>query len=329
MFYLAGDIGGTKTHLALYKDEGEECTLLRDQKYPSKDFPNLRTIIKAFLENETKKVSRGCFGIAGPVKDGKSQATNLPWLVDHEQIEKETAIKKVALINDLEANAYGLNLLKKEEFFVLNEGEVESDRNQALISAGTGLGEAGLVFDGKRHLPFATEGGHGDFGARSEIEDELLLYLRKKFGHVSYERILSGPGLFNVYEFLVETKKETETKERYEEIKKGDAPKMISEFGLKGESFACARALDLFVTIYGAEAGNLALRLLALGGVFVGGGIAPKLLDIIKSGGFIKGFKEKGRFGDLLSAIPVRVVLNTKTALLGSLYYAKHLLDEE
>lgn len=326
MTYLAGDIGGTKTHLALFKEEQGRVVCLKEQKFPSQKYPNLRLIVKEFLKGVNEKVAKGCFGIAGPVKKGKSQATNLPWLVESEVLSKELSNNKVSLINDLEANAYGLNMLQEDEFFILNEGDKQAEGNKALVSAGTGLGEAGIFFDGKRNIPFACEGGHGDFAPRNEREDSLLRFLRKKFGHVSYERILSGPGLYNVYQFVVETKIEEEKEAVLKEIASGDSPRLISEKGLSGNSKACRKALELFVSIYGAEAGNVALKMFALGGVYIGGGIAPKILPLLKEGVFIDSFKRKGRFSDLLGAIPVRIVLNDKTALLGAMYYAKHIM---
>ncbi|WP_420421642.1 glucokinase [Simkania sp.] len=326
MSYLAGDIGGTKTHLALFQDQSGKTTCVKDQKFPSKDYPNLRTIVKKFLVGVGFEVERACFGIAGPVEDGKSKATNLPWIIDARQLETELKIEKVALINDLEANAYGLKVLSDDEFFVLNEGDHDASGNQAMVSAGTGLGEAGIYSDGKELYPFACEGGHTDFGPRNEVEDQLLHYLRKKYEHVSYERILSGPGLYNLYQFVVDTKQEAENPETVELIHSGDSPRLVSELGLSGDSAACAKTLQLFASIYGAEAGNAALKFFALGGVFIGGGIAPKILAVIKTGEFMESFKAKGRFAQLLSTIPVKVVLNDNTALLGSMYYARNLI---
>ncbi|MCB1075679.1 MAG: glucokinase [Simkania sp.] len=327
MSYLAGDIGGTKTHLALYQDQGGKTTCVKNQKFPSKDYPNLRTIVKKFLIGVGLEIERACFGIAGPVEDGKSKATNLPWIIDSRLLETELKIKKVALINDLEANAYGLKVLSEDEFFVLNEGDSNAQGNQAMVSAGTGLGEAGIFFDGKDHFPFACEGGHTDFGPRNEIEDQLLHYLRKKFEHVSYERILSGPGLYNLYQFVVDTKLEDEDPKTVELINSGDSPRLVSELGLSGDSAACAKTLQLFASIYGSEAGNAALKFFALGGIFLGGGIAPKILEVLKSSQFMDNFKAKGRFAQLLSTIPVKVVLNDNTALLGSMYYARNLIE--
>lgn len=326
MVYLAGDIGGTKTHLALYREDKGALVTLKDQKFSSKKYSDLKTIVKEFLRDEKVEAGKACFGIAGPVRNGKSQATNLPWLVDSERLVKELHIDKVCLINDLEANAYGLNMLKDEELFTLNKGDSKAEGNRAIVSAGTGLGEAGVYFDGKKYHPFACEGGHVDFAPRNDLEDELLRYLRKKFGHVSYERVLSGPGLYNLYSFIIETKKEREDADVLTKIQSGDSPRLISEMGLNEISKACKRTLELFVSIYGAEAGNVALKMLALGGLYIGGGIAPHILSVMKEGEFIDSFKRKGRFCDLLKEVPVRVILNDNTALLGAMYYAKYMM---
>lgn len=322
--YLAGDIGGTKTHLAIYKEKEGEYTPLRHEKFPSKDYPNLRTIAKKFLSKGNEKIQKACFGIAGPIKENVCKATNLPWVVDAKEVAKEIGVQSVGLINDLEANAYGIKTLKESDFYVLNKGSAQP-RNQALISAGTGLGEAGLFWNQKEHIPFACEGGHSDFAPRNEEEVELFYYLQKKFGkHISYERVLSGPGLENLYHFIVDTGKEKPANPN--EMDQTSLAKCISEKGLSKKCPACSRTLDLFVSLYGAEAGNAALKFYALGGVFLGGGIAPKILDKFKSDHFMKAFLAKGRFDKLLSEIPVKIVLNEDTALLGSAYYASHCL---
>ena len=307
IMYLAGDIGGTKTHLALYEDGGQ---MIREQKFKSQSYPNLVNIIEEF---KPTGVTKACFGIAGPIKNNQCIATNLPWIVD----AKNIPFKLVKLINDLEANAYGICELKEDEFFVLNEGDVV-EGNKALISAGTGLGEAGIYYDGKHYHPFPCEGGHCDFAPRNELEITFLQYLFKKFGHASYERLLSGPGLLNIYDFLVEVKGMKQDVER--------DPKAISEKALSGDSATCTEALRFFIDLYGAEAGNTVLKFLALGGVFIGGGIAPKILPLLKKGGFMKAFCEKGRFEKMMKGIPVKVILNDNTALLGAMHYAKNYL---
>lgn len=319
---LAGDIGGTKTHLALFR-ENEPKSWVVDKKYKSSDYENLRDIAEEFLQENSKyQVNKACFGIAGPIQNRKCKATNLPWIIDAEQLEKETRVPKVFLINDLEANAFGIQCLDEDEFFSLNVGK-QIKGNQALISAGTGLGEAGIFWDGQKHRPFACEGGHCSFAPENEREFGLWKYLRSQYDHVSFERILSGPGLYQVYRYLVDAglEKREEAVEKAEE--RGDGPKVVAEMGMKNSSPACSNALDLFVSIYGSEAANLALKMLAVGGIYIGGGIAPKILNELAEGGFMKRFVQKGRFTSLLLNIPVRVVLNEHTALLGAAYYAR------
>ena len=321
MLFLAGDIGGTKTHLILFQPGEKTPIRLKEKSFPSQQYSSLDKILKEFLQDTNAKIAKACFGVAGPVEKGKCRTTNLPWIVDARLLEKEIPIEKVFLLNDLEANAYGVQVLPHDQFFLLNSGKPQQG-NCALISAGTGLGEAGFYFDGEMLHPFACEGGHCDFAPTTPIEVELLTYLRDQFGHVSYERVLSGPGLYNIYRFLIDTKRATESLGVLRNMEPKDAPKIISEKGISGESKACTESLKLFVSIYGAEAANLALKLLALGGVYVGGGIAPKILPVIKQGHFFSAFKAKGRFSALLENIPIRIVLNEETALLGAMSYA-------
>ncbi len=322
--YLIGDIGGTKTRLALI-EKNKEIKTIKEEKFLSSDFTSLLTVIRKFLKGEEKHVEKACFGIAGPIREGKCQATNLPWVVDSKEIKEELALKDVYLLNDLEANAYGIKCLRKDEFHVLNEGNPNQKGNAALISAGTGLGEAGLFWDGKNHHPFACEGSHADFAPRDELEIELFRFLRKKFGHVSYERAVSGPGLYNLYQFLVEAKEIPRNIEIEKEFTKTNAQDVITEKALKGVK-GCDKALDLFISLYGSEAGNTALKFLALGGVYLGGGIVPIILNKLEEGSFMKAFVDKGRFEDLLMSIPVKVILNDKTAMLGT---SQYIIDKE
>lgn len=313
---LAGDIGGTHTRLAFF-DQGK--IVGEEKKFPSRSYQSLEEIVKEFLQ--AKKVEKACFGIAGPVREGVCKATNLPWIVDAAKVGTALQIKLVHLLNDLEANAYGLRALKPEELYLLHEGKRQVG-NQALIAAGTGLGEAGLYWDGKRHCPFACEGGHTDFGPRNEREVALLLYLKKKFGHVSYERVVSGPGLHSIFQFLIESGEEILSPAVKSEMEKGDPARVVSEWGRQNKDRACSAAVDWFISLYGAEAGNLALKFLALGGFYIGGGIAPHLIERMK-GAFVSAFVDKGRFKKLLESIPIWVVLNDNAALLGAAAYAE------
>jgi glucokinase len=316
MTILAGDVGGTKTHLSLF--EGKN--LISDAKYPSQAHKSLLEIVQQFLSSQEKKVDAACFGVAGPVRDGRCHTTNLPWIIDSRILSRELKIRNLFLINDLEANAHGILELPEEEFSILNVGNHQMG-NQALIAAGTGLGEAGIYWDGKTHHPFACEGGHTDFAPRDEIDVELWRFLKAKNPHVSYERVVSGPGFLDLFNFFIE--KGYEKKPMWLKSTIEDLPKVITEKGLRKECPVCLRTLNWFISLYGSEAGNVALKFLSLGGLYVGGGIAPKILSALKEGEFMKAFKAKGRFEELLTTVPVKVILNENTALLGAAAYAR------
>jgi glucokinase len=315
---LAGDIGGTNTRLALFNLAGGKMKLDRITIYPSGKFGGLTQIIREFLEDVETLPFYACLGVAGPIVEGRSEATNLPWVIDAERIAEELNLTTVEIINDLEANAYGISILETEDFAVINEGDARSKGNQALVAAGTGFGEAGIARAGTRYLPIPSEGGHADFAPRNPLEVDLLFYLQKKWDHVSWERVLSGPGLYNIYRFLRDTKRVEEEDWLREQISRDDPPEVISRTALKGKSELCDRALEMFVSIFGAKAGNVALEFLATGGLFVGGGIAPKIISKLKGPGFMGAFLSKGRMESLLETIPVHVILNDKTALLGA-----------
>ena len=315
---LAGDIGGTNTRLALLEMEDKWPRVIVEQTFPSREHKSLDEIVRQFLGEHGLTIKRACFGVAGPIRNRRSKPSNLPWVVDADQLATLFGFDAVTLVNDLEANAFGLVALEAKDFAVLNEGAPESEGNTAIISAGTGLGEAGLHFEGKMRRPFASEGGHADFAPRNELEIELLRYLIPQFHHVSYERVLSGPGLLNIYTFLRDTGRGEEAAWLADEMQEADPSAVITRAALEGKSELCMRALDLFVSIYGAEAGNLALKVNATGGVFLGGGIAPRIIDKLKSPAFMEAFTAKGRMRPLLEAVPVRVILNDMTALLGA-----------
>lgn len=319
---LAGDIGGTKTHLALFEDV-QKRKIVKEKRYVSKELKNLEEIVFDFLSQEKNPVEVACFGVAGPVVDNKCHATNLAWGIDGDHLSKETHIPSVFLINDLEANAWGISCLEEKEMVVLNKGDPSRKGNRALISAGTGLGEAGLYWDGVDYHPFACEGGHCNFAPRNEEEIALWRFLKKKYGHVSYERVLSGMAIADIYRFLIAEGYEQEMREIKEQLEEGDPSRVISENALKKQCPACVRTMEILTSIYGAEAGNVALKFLSTGGLFIGGGIAPKIMDILKNGGFMKAYLDKGRFEELLSRISIKVILNENTALLGAAQYAK------
>lgn len=328
MMILAGDVGGTKAVLALFEAPGDRLRQVREDTFANSEFASFEAVVSKFLKSESAlSISVGCFGVAGTVIDGRCQLTNIDWKLDEQEIARTLKAPRVKLLNDLEAAAYGMLHLKGEELTILNPGVISKrGGNVAVIAAGTGLGEAMLYWDGKWHHPIASEGGHADFAPRTDREIALLRHLSAKFGaHVSYERVLSGPGLYNIYTFLRDTGFAPEPAWLAEKLDQGDPSAAISEVGLAGGHPLCATALDLFSSIYGSEAGNLALKCLATGGVYVGGGIAPKILPALQNGSFMRGFADKGRFSQLLMSMQVSVALNPKAPLLGAAYFALRL----
>jgi glucokinase len=315
---LAGDIGGTHARLALFEADAGKVREIVGETFPSRQYQTLEEIVAKFAATHPGEIEHACFGIAGPVRNGRSETPNLAWVVDAAQLAKVAGIASLRLINDLEANAFGIATLSEKDFIVLNPGSPDAFGNQAVISAGTGLGEAGLYWDGKHHRAFASEGGHCDFAPRDEVENELMLWLRKQFGHASWERVLSGPGLNNIYRFLRDSGRGEEPKWFAEEIAHADPSAVISRAALENRCELCVKALDLFVSFYGAEAGNLALKIMALGGVFLGGGIAPKIASKLQQPAFMESFASKGRMSELLRSIPVSIILNDLTALMGA-----------
>ena len=326
---LAGDIGGTKTNLGLYSVHGDKLRSESQHTFSSKTYSGLVPVLKDFLAGTHHAIDSACFGIAGPVVDGKVKTPNLPWVVDTAESRQALKLDSVTLLNDLEAGAYGILTLEDDDFYTLNEGTRRKSGNKALIAAGTGLGQAILYDDGRHFQPLASEGGHADFAPRNEFEIELLRHLIGRFGHVSYERVVSGPGLFNIYRFLKEVRGLEEPSWLTERLSAANDPSVvISKAALANEAPICMEALNLFVSVYGAEAGNLALRAKSVSGLYVGGGIAPKILEKLKDGTFMQAFVDKGRYTDFLAMIPVRVVLNEQAALRGAAYYAAFLSSD-
>lgn len=320
---LAGDVGGTKVHLALYDFVNGRFNHTRDERFPAKEYGGLEEIVKEFLGAD--KVTAACFGVPGPVRDGRLRLTNLPWTLDSRELSSDLAINHVFLINDLEANGYGIAELQPDQIYTLSEGDAGQVGNRALIAAGTGLGEGFLVWNGRMHVPYPSEGGHADFAPRNEDEIDLLRFLKQKYnGRISFERVVSGMGMTNIYEFLRDVRGMEEPRWLAEMLTEaGDPNSVITETGLTARAEICEKALDMFVSAYGAEAGNLALKVLAVGGLYVGGGIAPRILEKLKDGTFVKAFTDKGRLSQLLINTPVRVILESRAALLGAAAFAE------
>jgi glucokinase len=322
LLILAGDIGGTKTNLGYFLLEGGVFTSKKMANFHNADYLEFTLILKEFIKEHPADIQAACFGVAGPVKDGICRTTNLPWVVDTSRLKSILRTGSVTLINDMEATAYGIQALPKAAFAVLNPGKPEAQGNIGVIAAGTGLGEGMLIWDGHRYRAVASEGGHADFAPRNALEIDLCKFLLKKFGHSSYERVLSGPGFLNIYDFLKGRNFAGEPSWLKKEMTKDDPSSVITNNALNGRSKLCIKTLDLFCSVYGAETGNLALKVLALGGVYLGGGITPKILSKLQNGIFKKAFLAKGRFSKILSQIPVYVILEDKTALQGAAVYA-------
>ena len=315
---LAGDVGGTHTRLACFVLINGRPKQLAMEVYPSRQYGGVEEIVERFTDTYPQTFSAACFGIAGPIKNRICKTSNLPWVVNGDVLDGCLQLDQVGLLNDLEANAHGIAALEQDDFVLLNPGLSNPTGNRGLISAGTGLGEAALFWNGYRYQPLSSEGGHADFAPRNDLEIDLLVYLLESYQHVSYERVLSGPGLHNIYKFLVATGRGEEPAWLRENLEEQDPGAVISKAALEQHVPICEAALDLFVSIYGAEAGNLALKVLATGGMFIGGGIAPKMIEMLRRPPFVSAFWSKGRMTMLLKDMPIWVIVNDQAALLGA-----------
>jgi glucokinase len=322
---LAGDVGGTKISLALYNFDGGKLKPVRNEKVPAQEFASLEAVVEHFLApGEKEQVAAACFGCPGPVRNGRLKLTNLPWTLDQKDLAQALGIQHIFLINDLEANGYGIPELPPECIFTLHAGDASAVGHRGLIAAGTGLGEALLIWEGKAHRPIPSEGGHCDFAARNDREIALLQYLRRTLnGRVSWERVVSGIGIKNIYAYLRDVEKMEEPQWLRDKMAAEDPNAAIGESAEDGSSPLCFDTMQMFASAYGAEAGNIALKVLAAGGVFIGGGIAPKMLKTLTNGGFMQAFMDKGRLSSVLEPIPVRVILDDTCALLGAAAYAE------
>jgi glucokinase len=325
---LAGDVGGTKTHLGLFRVDHGALTSVREHRYATRAFPSLEDVCADFLGGGKEPIQSACFGVPGPIIGGEARPTNVHWTLREGSLSRALGGSRIRLINDLGAAAYGVMHLADSEICVLQRGTFQLHQGDiAIIAAGTGLGEGALVFENGRYYAVASEGGHATFAPRDDEQIELYRYLRARFGHVSAERVLSGPGLFNIYSFLRERRRTPEPEWLTARLATEDASAVVSEAALQRRDAECVHALEMFVDIYGAEAGNLALKVLALGGVYLGGGIAPKILPALTDGRFMRAFVDKGRLDEMLSKIEVRVALNQGAGLIGAAYCAMSMLE--
>lgn len=320
LLVLAGDIGGTKTNLALFKASGDEILPLYNNNYQTSDFSSLTDILALFLK-DIPDPHKFCLGVAGPVLNGHAKLSNIKWEIDRNEL-KNHFNRDFSIINDLEATAYGLAMLNESETVVIHQGKEQIPGNAAVIAPGTGLGQAGVYWDGRFYHPFATEGGHTDFASRNLQDFELYLYLQKQFGHVSWERVLSGPGIIQIYKFLVQELKREESLNLKEKFK--DAYDAITISRNVKNCLVCKETMELFIRFLAFESANLVLKHNAIGGLFIGGGIAPSILDLFKEYDFNSYFCQSGRLNDLIENVTVRVILNTKAALLGAAWYGVH-----
>src|ERR1700689_1640667 len=319
---LAGEIGATRTRLAAFETEGNRLRSVVEKNYPSQQHDGLSGILADFIKTEGIPVHGACLGVAGPVRAGRSKISNLPWVIDAREVATQLKLNSVGLVNDLEAYAYGIDGLESKDFIALSEGVDEAEGNRAVISAKTGLGMAGLYWDGFRHHPFACEGGHADFAPRNDLQMELLASLQKKYGRISCERILSGPGIKNLYDFLRDQQKAEEPEWLRTAMSAApDPPALISQMALEGKAPICNQALSIFVSVFGAETGNCALNFMSTGGIFIGGSIAAKIVPKMKDPVFLESFLDKGRMEAILKDMPVKIVANDDSGMIGAARY--------
>jgi glucokinase len=319
---LAGDIGGTKTNMGLFSKDKDRPVLKVMETFSSPDEPDLEHIIRKFLHRHPAAISSACFGVPGPVLDGKAKTTNLPWDVSQDRIKKQFSFQHVGIVNDLAATATAVPILNGNEFFPLNQAMGINSGHLGLIAPGTGLGIAMLVCHEDRYVPISSEGGHSDFAPNGDAEADLWQFLHRRYGHVSIERVVSGRGLVNIYEWLKDSGRINEPEGFGQKLKGMDPATAVTDAALSKRVPGCVEALNFFASIFGAVAGNVALFGLTTGGIFLGGGISPKILPKLKEDIFMKAFVNKGRFKDFLEKIPVNVILNDKAALIGAAHCA-------
>lgn len=325
---LAGDIGGTKTALGVYTSEGGPRSPIVRDSFPSDDYPSLEAVVREFLTRHEVQVDSACFDVAGPVVAGRAKVTNLPWSIETDELREALGVRSVHLMNDLEALAHAVPQLAPSDLSTINEGAAVLGGSIAVVAPGTGLGEAYLTWDGARYLAHPSEGGHADFAPAGDVEDGLLRYLRGRFGHVSCERVCSGMGISNIYDYLRHSGQMHEAPEVARKMQGAEDRTPIIVEAAKGTSPLCAAALEMFVRALGAEASNMALKVLSTGGLYLGGGIPPRILDALKSGPFMECFLDKGRLREVLEPMPVRVIMEPGAALMGAAGYGLYMAQQ-
>ncbi len=318
MIVLAGDVGGTNARLAIVELNGPSARIAREGRYPSRDYPGLTPIVRRFLEEVASRPDRACFGVACPLVGDDCTAPNLPWTINARKLAAEIGIPRTSIINDFVGVGYGIELLSPTDLATLQEGSPTPHGPVAVIGAGTGLGQGFLVWQGDHYRVLPSEGGHGDYAPSGKLQTGLLQFLRQQFDRVSWERLLSGPGMVNGYRYLLASAVAPEQATVRAEMEKEDPAKVITRHGLARTDSLSDRALDLFCEIFGAQAGNLALTVVSTGGVYLAGGIAPRIVERLRSGPFLTAFRDKGRMSELLSRIPVHVIMNPNVGLLGA-----------
>jgi glucokinase len=326
---LTGDIGGTKTSLALYGVETGPREPIAQETFPSAEYPSLEVMVRKFLQRTGYKPAFGTFGLPGPVVEGRAQVTNLPWVVEEEKLREILQFRVVTLLNDLEAIANSIPVLEGDDLHVINRGELVEGGSKGVVAPGTGLGEGFLIWDGKRYRSCRSEGGHATFAPMDDRQADLMRFLMVRFGHVSCERVCSGLGIPNIYDFLKETGHAPEPAWLAKELEDtSDRTPIIMRAGGDGDpsSELCRETLRLFVSILGGEAGNLALKVMATGGMYLGGGIPPRIIPALEKGNFMQAFCGKGRLGIVLERVPVYVITNPQSALLGSACYGLEMM---
>lgn len=318
---LAADVGGTKTDLALFKIDNGQLILIKNKRYATTDHMSFVESIRNFRGDDTFTIDCACLGVAGVVDGDKVRGVNFAWEIDAKKLESDLNIKRIMLINDLHANAYGLSALEEKDFAIITEGKVNNG-NASIISPGTGLGEAGMYWDGSHYHPYASEGGHCSFSPRDGVDIELWKFLTNKYGHVSWERVISGQGIYNIYQFLRAYKGDQEPEWLSKKLHNHDPAVVISNAAKEKSDPVCVQALQLFAKYLSIESAQLALKNKSTAGIYIGGGIVPKILDLIDKNDFYNTFIQVGRMKTLLKSIPVKIVLNDKTPMMGAAYYA-------